>query len=877
MREIILKDNWVLCEKDNPEKSVTVEVPNCFKETEGFENCGDICVYKKTFSSDEINNSNRAFIYFGSVFRRACVFLNGRKLGYHDGYQSPFKFEISDFIKEGENLLEVEVDSGVKQGDLFGASCTPSFMPFHFDGITQPVKLQLADRIFAYELYTPVDWENGKALLICLVSSDVKETVTGTVSISLSHDGETLEFEKQTEFKNGENSVTIEIPLEKIRLWSPEEPVLYNAGVIVKTSFSNDIFSTKTGFRSFEIKGKDFILNGKPVYILGYGDDMIFPEKRPSATDGEFYAPGVKRAKEYGFIFARHHSNFPFECALEKYDELGLLIQPELAMANLVPEQFTEENSDIFISVWRELISAYRHHPCIAAWCGGNELEYDFPFSKELYKIAKELDPYRPVQTTDGIYSADDMNDTMDYAGIVPAEYTDYLPYREYDDMFTRDESAKPQVLHEMGNFTTIFNIYDMPRWEKAHYPCKRVIEMKKTVMENNKEVLYDKALKNSFSLQKLCHKYNMEKLRLSPNYSGYHFWTLNDYYETTQGLLNSFFEDKAFTPEEFRKFNSQCVLLFDTKTYSFSSEKKAKLKFKLSKYGSDDVFSGKITVDVGEFFTQTKDISFSGHGLFDAGEYEVTLPETDIEKQYTVKIKFEYSGNILENCWEIFNIPKINFSREKEIYIHYLSRHLFEKEKYPVKVMAVPQRLGENRLIVADKIFSGMLESVYYGSSMIAFLNEDTFKNTVTHNSFKTPWWDPGEIWYVNHTNNIQTSCVIEDHPATEFFPYRGAWKFDMFSVVEQAVAVDLDKLDFDVDEIIYGVDTKLHRLGYLFQFKFGKGKVLVCGFNHSRNDINDINVDYSVKSLVNYAMSDKFCPKAEVSAEKLLKLVGI
>ena len=59
---------------------------------------------------------------------------------------------------------------------------------------------------------------------------------------------------------------------------------------------------------------------------------------------------------------------------------------------------------------------------------------------------------------------------------------------------------------------------------------------------------------------------------------------------------------------------------------------------------------------------------------------------------------------------------------------------------------------------------------------AMLLLAGDDTFRETVLHNSFKTPWWDPGEIWYLNHTNNSQISCVIEPHPATAMLPYTGA-----------------------------------------------------------------------------------------------------
>ena len=110
----------------------------------------------------------------------------------------------------------------------------------------------------------------------------------------------------------------------------------------------------------------------------------------------------------------------------------------------------------------------------------------------------------------------------------------------------------------------------------------------------------------------------------------------------------------------------------------------------------------------------------------------------------------------------------------------------------------------------------------------------------------------------------------MIEQHPATAMLPYSGAWKLDLFGAVEQASAVDLDAAGLDVEPLIYGVDEGMHRLGYLFQFRMGLGKVLVCSLNHSRSDLADPAVDYLVRSLINYAMSPAFALKKCLTKER-------
>ena len=877
MDQISLCGKWHFSPLDGcgSTNSFTLDIPGSWKALPELSDCDAGCC-SRSFSLDREQLSKRLTLRFGGVFRRAEVKLNGLSVGSHNGMQSPFCMDVTSAAREGENLLEVIVDSRRPEGEYFGSASIYEGIPLRFDGIYDKVTLEVSERQALHGLYTPIDLEKRRAFFIFDACSGQDRTVEAVLTLDVSRGGErVLHEQRRIGLQSGESEWTLDFPLDGFELWSPEHPALYDVEASLSAGGVTDVFRTRTGFKRFETRGTEFYLNGEPFYLLGYGDDFIFPDGLPSATDSGFYHHGISRAKSYGFNFARHHSHYPFEAYLDAADELGLLIQPELALANLPRELLDEKNAALCLNEWRALIRAYRCHPCIASWCGGNEMEWGFWFAKELYSDAKRLDPYRPVLSTDGNFMSCDVDDTFDYAGIVPGEYTDYLPYRELDGMFTRDHCGKPQVVHEMGNYTTLFNTDLLLRYQNAAVTARRIEETDRIVRERNCRELYRRAYRNSLELSKLCHKLNIEKARLSPEFCGYHLWTLVDYYETTQGLLDSFYNDKAYTAEEFARINSECVLLWDTATYVFRAGESFDAAIKLSKYGSDRALCGTLTLTLtdGERLlgSLSEQRTFAGHGLTDAVRASFELPASDTEREYTLTARFGYDGGELLNSWSLFAVPYVSIGSEKEIYIHYLARHLFEKERIPVRHFTIPQPIDEHQLIVAGYLYGGMLEAVENGTSLLLLAGSDTFRETVTHNSFKTPWWDPGEIWYVNHTNNRQISCVIEDGPAAAMLPYTGAWKLDLFGAVEQAPAVNIDALGLDVEPLIYGIDTGLDRLAYLFQFRLGKGKVLVCSLNHSRADMADIAVDYVMKKLINYAMSDSFAPEKSLTKSQL------
>jgi len=841
--------------------------------------------YRRKFILTQQQMQKNVVLCFGGVYRRADVYINGCLVIQHIGYQTAFETDICHYIKLGENTITVAVDSACKDFDCPGGLWSEPQM--RFGGIYEPVWLEMRELVRTADVFAALtpDLQNISVQLCTENRTDLPQNVQITLQLrQFVRDGEgalvrNLTLERT--LHQGTDTLALSLPAEGIDLWSPDEPNLYIITVKSVYEAGEDIYSQRTGFKYFTVRGKDFYLNGKPFFLRGYGDDFVFPlTGHPSAVDKHFYYHGITRAKEYGFNGVRHHSHFPFKVYFEAADELGLLVQPELGIANVPVHWFNQEIADFCVSQWGELIKEHRHHPSIMAWCGGNEQEWGYFFEDRISQTARQLDGSRPVVPTDGRWMAKEIadDDNYDYVSVCYVEYADVLPLDEYGDLYTRDDCHKPQIVHEMGNFTTVFPIHDLPKYEGArNYPYKWA-KWEETVRSAGRMEIYERAKENALAMQKQCFKLIIEKARHSDAVRGYHLWTLTDFYDTTQGLLNQFYEDKAYTAQEFAKLNRASLLLWDTARWCFATGEKTVFQLELSRFEPEDWQDACLQlalVDQNHCILEqmSMPVNITGYGTKPLAAWGVEMPKTELAQKLRFTAKLIWHDQETENAWDLWVYPKrpmLPAPSGRELFIHYLARHMVEDNYRMVRHYTIPMPL-KGSLLVTGFLMGGMLDEVAKGVKMLLLARPDTFAGTITGNAFKPCWWTQDAYFYINRSNNTQITNVIEDHPALNHIPHGSNWELNWFHLVEQRHAIDLEKLPFPVTPIIYGLGQHLEKRGYLFEFAYGNGAILVCTLNFEKTNLKHPEVQYVFDCLLDYCDSEDFAPKHQVTPEEM------
>ena len=401
--------------------------------------------YEKRFNIPSDFNKGRVFIHFGAVDQIADVYLNGVHIGSHSGGYTPFSFEITDNIKEGENRLNVTVrdfsdtkqySRGKQKFNRGGIWYSPQ------SGIWQTVWLESTPKEYLHSVKITPDFDNEQ------VRFDFEADAEVLVSV---YDGDMLIVETAEK--------VVRIP--NFKPWSPESPFLYN----VVFSCGKDRVRSYFGMRKFSV-GKDengmprLFLNNKPYFHNGLLDQGYYPDGFLTPPSNEAMEYDVKTVKKMGFNMLRKHIKIEPLLWYHYCDVNGILVWQdmvngggkyglEVSVLPFIGVNLDDTNYKTFkrtdasqresyYKELREMLDALYNCPCIAVWVPFNEGWGQFDSAKA-YKFIKEFDKTRVVDSTSGWHDR----------GV-----TDVISKHIYFTPIKVKAGAKPYVLSEFGGFS---------------------------------------------------------------------------------------------------------------------------------------------------------------------------------------------------------------------------------------------------------------------------------------------------------------------------------------------------------------------------------------------------------------------------------------
>ncbi len=353
----------------------------------------------------------RVMLRFNSVNYLAEVWLNGARLGQHEGGHLPFEFDVTGHVRPEGNCLVVRVDGNLAPAhvppgkvpggmpDGFGGPKSfpdTSFDFFPFCGIQRPVLLYAVPRGAIDDLTVTTDIDGRDGLVRVRLNGGDGETVTAQFDLR----GHGAEVSAQAALSGDAADVVLTVP--NAALWAPGAPNLYDLTVeLARDGVPFDRYTLPVGIRTIAVEGDQLLLNGQPVKLTGFGRHEDFP------VMGRGLVPAVI-VKDYALMEwiganSFRTSHYPYsEQMMDLADRLGFLVINETPAVGLFFKQDGLEQRRALCSQYvDELIARDKNHPSVIMWSLANEphsLRPEAkPFFRELYDQAKALDPTRPV------------------------------------------------------------------------------------------------------------------------------------------------------------------------------------------------------------------------------------------------------------------------------------------------------------------------------------------------------------------------------------------------------------------------------------------------------------------------------------------------
>jgi len=431
--------------------------------------------YKKDFQYQR-QSGQRLFLYFGAANYEAQVYLNGQKIGEHIGGFTPFNFEVTNQVIDGNNFLIVRVNDQRRREGV----PTLNTDWWNYGGLTRSVRLVETPQTFIRDYFIQLKQDSRNLIQgwIQLDGNNLKQILK--VNIPAAGIAQKVVTNEQ-----GYAEFTIK---GKLELWSSDNPQLYD----VEIAAESDAVSDRIGFRTVSCDGPKILLNGSPIFLRGICIHEQAPLREGRACTIEDDRQLLTWAQDLGCNFVRL-AHYPHnEPMLRLADEMGLLVWSE------IPVYWTIlfDNSAVYQNAARqlsEMLSRDKNRAAIIIWSVGNETprgDARLEFLKGLIGQIRESDPTRLISAATELHYADNtimINDPL-------SNYLDVIGANEYLGWYVRKPEeipllawqstySKPLIISEFGaGAKSGYHGQQATRWTEEYQ--NRVYEMQIAMLQ---------------------------------------------------------------------------------------------------------------------------------------------------------------------------------------------------------------------------------------------------------------------------------------------------------------------------------------------------------------------------------------------------------
>ena len=816
------------------------------------------------------------------------IWIDGKEVGANNDISTAQQYDLSSYLFPGTHTVAILVDNGKQavpekvygSSHAYSASTQTNWNGIIGDFYLESVPLCGIDDI---QLYPDV----AKKVVTARVTLRNPDKGAGKGILSFYAEAWNTDKQHKTPVQTVEVDWTkpeqeLELALgDKALLWSEFTPSLYRFSVSLKTDQSVDTEQATFGLRDFKTKGRQFTMNGKTTFLRGKHDACVFPLIAHTAMDVETWRHYFQVAKQYGINHYRFHSWCPPEACFEAADIEGIYLQPELPIWGNIDIDDTEL-CDYLLKEGRNLHRAYSNHASFVMFGLGNEMSGEEGLAMLIQTFKKEDNRH--------IYSSGS-NNYLGFKGKQANEdyFTTCRVGREGDKQFNTHARASfsfadaydggylnhtypnsemdfssanvlcdvPIISHETGQFQVYPNYEEIKKYTGVLKPRNFEIFKKRLEEAGMINLAYD-FMMASGKWSALLYRADIEMNLRTPEWGGFQLLDLQDYPgqgSAYVGILDAFMESKGLiAPEEWRHFCSEVVPLFCTEKFCWTNDEALTGEVEIANYSESDLNSKQLS------WTLTD----SKQQVLDKGVLPLQVKQGELAKVGTLKPAIA-SVRKAEKVTLALSIDGTPYRNDYSLWIYLAA----DKEVAPSEDICVTDDLDAH------------LKYLTEGGKVLWFPSKDKHKDQTVGGLFQTDYWNYRMFRTIcenlDRPVSPGTLGILTDpgHPALADFPTEFHTNWQWFPIIKQSYPMILDRLSDDYRPIVQVIDNveRNHKLGLLFEFKVGNGKLLVCMSDlKAVQDKPEARQFY--RSILEYMESSAFAPSYSLSAKDLQDL---
>ena len=816
------------------------------------------------------------------------IWIDGKEVGANNDISTAQQYDLSSYLFPGTHTVAILVDNGKQavpekvygSSHAYSASTQTNWNGIIGDFYLESVPLCGIDDI---QLYPDV----AKKVVTARVTLRNPDKGAGKGILSFYAEAWNTDKQHKTPVQTVEVDWTkpeqeLELALgDKALRWSEFTPSLYRFSVSLKTDQSVDTEQATFGLRDFKTKGRQFTMNGKTTFLRGKHDACVFPLIAHTAMDVETWRHYFQVAKQYGINHYRFHSWCPPEACFEAADIEGIYLQPELPIWGNIDIDDTEL-CDYLLKEGRNLHRAYSNHASFVMFGLGNEMSGEEGLAMLIQTFKKEDNRH--------IYSSGS-NNYLGFKGKQANEdyFTTCRVGREGDKQFNTHARASfsfadaydggylnhtypnsemdfssanvlcdvPIISHETGQFQVYPNYEEIKKYTGVLKPRNFEIFKKRLEEAGMINLAYD-FMMASGKWSALLYRADIEMNLRTPEWGGFQLLDLQDYPgqgSAYVGILDAFMESKGLiAPEEWRHFCSEVVPLFCTEKFCWTNDEALTGEVEIANYSESDLNSKQLS------WTLTD----SKQQVLDKGVLPLQVKQGELAKVGTLKPAIA-SVRKAEKVTLALSIDGTPYRNDYSLWIYPAA----DKEVAPSEDICVTDDLDAH------------LKYLTEGGKVLWFPSKDKHKDQTVGGLFQTDYWNYRMFRTIcenlDRPVSPGTLGILTDpgHPALADFPTEFHTNWQWFPIIKQSYPMILDRLSDDYRPIVQVIDNveRNHKLGLLFEFKVGNGKLLVCMSDlKAVQDKPEARQFY--RSILEYMESSAFAPSYSLSAKDLQDL---